>query len=269
MKRSGDVEGSPDSTYDFNGEMYRDASRHQKEWGSRIISELGLRGGERIIDLGCGDGVLTKRLADLAPRGSVLGIDSSPSMIATAKRLKGENLRFLQLDIDDLSFEGEFDVAFSNATLHWVKDHRRLLANVKRALRDGGTARFNFGGDGNCANFIAVVREVMALSAFQSHFEGKQWPWFMPSLHEYEAIVSSAGFSQHRVWMENADRTFTEKELIDWIDQPSIVPLLAMVGEEDKKAFRDGVVGRMLETTRTPEGSYFETFRRMNLLAVK
>lgn len=256
-------------SYDFDGERYREVSPHQKEWGGRTISELSLAGDESIIDLGCGDGALTRKLAELVPHGSVLGIDASASMIAVAKKLEGGNLRFRQADINDLSFTEEFEVAFSNAALHWVKDHRRLLANVKRALRGGGTVRFNFGGDGNCANFIAVVREVMALPVFRACFERREWPWFFPSLADYEPLVSSAGFSRHRLWRENADRAFTEKELIGWIDQPSIVPLLAMVGEEDKKAFRDEVVDRMLKRTLTPQGEYFETFRRMNLHAIK
>lgn len=67
--------------------------------------------------------------------------------------------------------------------------------------------------------------------------------------------------------MENADRHFTEAELVLWIDQPSIVPFLARVKSDDKQAFRDDVVDRMLLKTRTPDGRYFETFRRLNLRA--
>jgi trans-aconitate 2-methyltransferase len=254
---------------DFDGEKYKAASKHQKEWGERLIGDLNLKGGERIIDLGCGDGLLTKMIDDLVPKGSVLGIDSSASMIETAKKLEGKNLRFQRLDIDDLDFNGEFDVAFSNAALHWVKDHNKMLENVSKALRSGGLVRFNFAGDGNCSNFFTVVQEVLVMPRYQTYFEGMEWPWFMPSVGDYDALVRRHGFSEWKVWMENADRLFTEDELVRWIDQPSIVPFLARVMREDKQGFRDEIVQRMLERTRNPNGKYFETFRRLNVRAKK
>ena len=109
---------------DFDGEKYKVASKHQKEWGQRLIEELDLNGDEWVIDIGCGDGVLTKKISDLVPKGRVLGIDSSPSMIMTAMKCEGPNLRFQQININDLEIEGQFDLAFSNAALHWVKDSR-------------------------------------------------------------------------------------------------------------------------------------------------
>jgi len=257
------------STPDFDGERYKDASRHQKEWGRKLIDELTLHGRETVIDLGCGDGVLTKLIAERVSEGTVLGVDSSPSMIAAAKKLEGGNLRFEILDINDLAFEGEFDVAFSNAALHWVKDHDRLLDRVLRSLRTGGRVRFNFAGDGNCSNFFAVARGVMGLPRYRKYFEQVQWPWFMPTQKEYETLVRRKDFSEHRTWAENADRYFSEDELVKWIDQPSLVPLLALVHEDDKQGMRDLVVEMMKARTQTSDGRYFETFRRMNLYAIK
>jgi trans-aconitate methyltransferase len=256
-------------TADFDGERYKAASRHQKEWGRKLIDDLTLHGNETVIDLGCGDGVLTKLIAERVPEGMVLGVDSSPSMIATAKKLEGGNLRFEILDINDLAFEREFDVAFSNAALHWIKDHSRLLDRVLRSLRTGGRVQFNFAGDGNCSNFFAVAREVMDLPRYRKYFEQVPWPWFMPTLKEYETLVRRKDFSEHRTWTENADRYFSEDELVRWIDQPSLVPLLALVHDDDKKDVRDLVVSMMKARTKTPDGRYFETFRRMNLYAIK
>jgi trans-aconitate 2-methyltransferase len=78
--------------FEFDAAKYREASTHQQEWGTRLISELCLRGDESILDLGCGDGVLTAKLAQLAPRGRVLGIDLSRNMIAAAEPLASEQL---------------------------------------------------------------------------------------------------------------------------------------------------------------------------------
>lgn len=129
---------------EFDGERYRQASAHQKEWGARLIAELGLRGNEDILDLGCGDGVLTASLADAVPHGSVIGIDSSEGMIEVANGQHRHNLTFRLLDIFESGYRYEFDIVFSNATLHWIKNHSKLLTIVRRALKDGGVLRANF-----------------------------------------------------------------------------------------------------------------------------
>jgi trans-aconitate 2-methyltransferase len=212
-------------TYEFDGKKYEKASSHQKEWGERIIEELALQGSERILDLGCGDGTLTVQLSKLVPNGEVVGIDASHGMIEAAQPKERGNLHFILMDINDFNIDQEFDIVFSNATLHWVKDHRCLLANVRRVLCSGGIARFNFAGDGNCCYFFKVIRESMALSGFAEHFVKFTWPWYMPTVEDYEILVKSAGFSSTEVWGENANRFFPDTEaLIKWIDQPSLVP---------------------------------------------
>jgi len=256
--------------HEFDGDKYARVSSHQKEWGARLIGELDLKGDERILDLGCGDGALSAKLADLVPQGSVLGIDASRGMIEVAAKHVRANLRFELLDIGALAFSDAFDVVFSNATLHWVKDHRRLLANTLAVLSPGGVLRFNFGAEGNCANFNRIVKSAMADERFSRYFAGFDWPWYMPRLSEYEALLAEFPFRDARAWIENADRHFGDAAAITgWIDQPSIVPFLARVAEADKGAFRNAIVERMLAETRQSDGTYFETFRRMNVFARK
>jgi trans-aconitate methyltransferase len=174
------------------------------------------------------------------------------------------------MDINNLSFSGEFDVAFSNATLHWVKDHERLYKNVGRALRPGGRVRFNFGAQGNCFHFQRVIRETISRAEFSAYFTDFEWPWYMPAVDEYAAFVESSGLSNVRVWGENADWFFADADaMIRWIDQPSIVPFLAKVREEHKRRFRDYVARRMLDETQQSDGRCFETFRRINVSARK
>ena len=256
--------------HEFDGNKYTAASAHQKEWGAKLIQDLNLSGTERILDLGCGDGALTAQLAALVPQGSALGIDASRGMIEATRAHVADNLSFAVGDINELSFENEFDIVFSNATLHWIKDHHALLKNVHRALKNGGALRFNFAGDGNCANFFSVVKEAKQLPQFARYFSGFEWPWYMPSIEEYEQLVQRIPFSQSRVGGENADRHFADREtMIKWIDQPSLVPFMQLVADEHKEEFRQLVIERMIEKTRQIGGRCFETFRRINLLAKK
>ena len=256
--------------HEFDGAMYATVSAHQKEWGGRLIEELALRGDERVLDVGCGDGALTAAIAALVPRGRVLGIDASRGMMDAARKREGGNLSFRLMDAGDIAFREEFEVVFSNAALHWILDHRTVLAGTLAALAPGGVARFNFGGEGNCASLRRVVREVMALPEFARWFDGFPWPWYMPGVVDYDRVAAAFPWDERRVWLENADRSFpSEEALVGWIDQPSIVPFLARVGEADKARFRDAVVSRMLQATRRPDGTYFETFRRINLFARK
>jgi trans-aconitate 2-methyltransferase len=257
-------------THEFDGKKYERASTHQKEWGTKLIAELCLIGSERVLDLGCGDGALTGQIAELVPNGEVLGIDASQGMIDAALPKERTNLHFRKMDINNLDFENTFNIVFSNATLHWVTDHQRLLQNIHRALRVGGRIRFQFAADGNCANFFAVVREAITMEDFRIYFAGFEWPWYMPSVDEYKRLAGSNGFRDVQVWGENADRFFPDKEaMIRWIEQPSLVPFLAHINDPARDSFRDFVVNSMIDRTKHEDERCFETFRRINVSAVK
>lgn len=200
----------------------------------------------------------------------MLGIDASEGMIAAARESEGGNLEFRRARIEEMDFSREFDVVFSNAALHWVKDHRRLLRACAEALTPGGRLRFNFAGDGNCAAFNAAIRRLTAGSRFAALFTGFEWPWYMPGVEEYRSLIKACGgFADIRVEGETADRFMTEDELVRWLDQPSLVPFLERLPAEDKRAFRDAAVEAMLAATRRGEDRYFEAFRRIAVSAVK
>ncbi len=110
----------------------------------------------------------------------------------------------------------------------------------------------------------------MALDASSSHFAAFDWPWYMPAVDEYRALVESSELRDVRVWGENADRYFPDvAAMIRWVDQPSLVPLLACVPDRGKERFRDYVVRRMIEETKQDDGRCFETFRRINVSAIR
>ena len=191
-------------------------------------------------------------------------------MIRAAQSLCEDNLQFVRMDINHLSFRCEFDVIFSNAALHWVKDHVRLLNNALKALKPQGVLLWNFAGDGNCSHFFEVIRSQMALEKYRSYFLDFIWPWFMPSRQEYESITRCAGYARIHVAEENADRFFANAdEMIRWIDQPSLVPFISRIPGELKREFRQEVIDKMLQKTMQSDGTCFETFRRIQVSAQK
>lgn len=258
------------SAYEFDGEKYKQASRHQKEWGNNLICQLHLHGDEAVLDLGCGDGILSEQISRLVPNGRVVGIDASNGMLQTAKKLEKDNLSFIQMDINDMNFSNEFDIIFSNAALHWVLNHSLLLNNSFHALKKGGSIHWNFAGDGTCTTFYDVVRTKMRNPQYASYFQDFTWPWFMPSKNQYKALIDSVGFSEVEIVEENKDRYFSDAdEMIRWIDQPSIVPFIKYIPNDRKEAFRQDVIQSMIERTKQTDGTCFETFRRINVTAVK
>lgn len=254
----------------WDGADYARHSSHQRRWGGGMIEELDLRGDERILDLGCGDGSLTRALAERVRRGSVLGVDAAPEMLEAARAKCGPNMQVRLLDVGDLDFTAAFDLVFSNAALHWVHDHAGVLRQAHRALRAGGVLRVQFGGDGNCPTMVECVRRRMAAPPFADAFADFRWPWWFPGLAEYEAVLSGSPFGEWRAWLEPKEQRFPGAEALGgWMDNPSLIPFVRALPAQLRKPFRDAVVADMLGRTLQPDGTHLERFRRMNVWARK
>jgi trans-aconitate 2-methyltransferase len=254
----------------WDGADYERHSAHQRQWGGDLVAELPLRGNERILDLGCGDGSLTRRLADRVPQGFVLGIDAAAGMLDAAQARTRVNLRFEQADMATVAFDREFDLIFSNAALHWVDGHTALLERLHRALRPGGRLRAQLGGDGNCPALLRCIRHQMGAGAspYAEALVGFRWPWFFPSAAEYDELLRASPFAEWRVGMEPKDRTFaTAEALIGWMDNPCLIPFLQALPPDMRQPFRSGVVDAMLAQCRQADGTWLERFRRLNLWA--
>jgi len=151
--------------------------------GASILSQLAPQPGERILDLGCGDGTLT---AQIIERGAlVVGVDASAEMVAAAAA-RGIDARVCDARV--LPFDREFDAVFSNAVLHWIQDAGAVLAGVARALKPGGRFVAEFGGHGNIAAIAVALRAVFAHRGLPL-----ATPWFYPTPDEYRSHLESAG----------------------------------------------------------------------------
>lgn len=206
----------------WNPEHYCQNSAAQEKWASELLARLKLKGDEHILDIGCGDGKITAKVARSVPGGRVVGLDSSAEMIDFARKsFPAEaisQLRFQHGDARVLDFHEEFDWVISFASLHWVIDHRPVLAGIRRALRPGGRALLQFGGKGNAAEMVEVVSAVIARPRWAGYFVSFEFPWGFYDPEEYEPWLRQAGLVPKRLALIPKDMTHEgENGLMDWI----------------------------------------------------
>ena len=170
----------------WNADDYRANAAFVPELGRPVLELLDPRPGERVLDLGCGDGTLTAEL--VAAGCTVVGVDSADDMVRAARR-RGIDARVM--GAASLAFREEFDAVFSNAVLHWVSRADDAVAGVARALRPGGRFVGEFGGHGNVA---AVVTALAAVLDRRGVDAARINPWFYPSPDDYRRRLENAGF---------------------------------------------------------------------------
>ena len=170
----------------WNSESYAENARFVTDLGAPVLALLNPRRGERILDLGCGDGVLTKKIADLGCQ--VVGVDSSPAFISSARKL---GLEVIETNAFDLDLSPVFDAVFSNAALHWMKDADVVIGRVARALRPGGRFVAEMGGDG-C---VKTIHSALINELDRRGYDGPAAnPWYFPTVEDYGARLVAAGF---------------------------------------------------------------------------
>ena len=159
-----------------------------------VVDLLAPEAGEVILDLGCGDGTLTRKMMDLGC--TVVGVDASPEQIAKAREdgvdahvMDGQALVFG--DGEDRLPEDGFDAVFTNAALHWMKDPDAVIRGVRRALKPGGRFVGEFGGAGNVAMLRAALRTAVAMRGYDPDTLD---PWYFPSADAYHDKLESHGF---------------------------------------------------------------------------
>lgn len=258
--------------YRWDPEDYARHSAGQEKWALELIPKLRLKGDERVLDIGCGDGKVTAAIADAVPSGAVLGIDSSPEMVAHAQKSFGgdlRNLAFLCIDALDMEFAGEFDVVFSNAALHWVRDHRPLLAKIGHALRPSGRILLQMGGRGNAAVMVDVVNRVIREDLWRPFFEGFSFPWAFYGPEEYRCLMEAAGLVPRRV--EIMPKTMLHKDregLAGWV-RTTWIPYSLMVPDHLRERFVEEVVSAYeREHGRDAEGRLAVSMARLEVEGV-
>lgn len=239
------------NNYHWNAEDYERHSQAQQLWARELIAKLQLAGNETVLDLGCGDGKVTAEIAAALPQGSVVGVDNSPAMIELAARRypreQHPNLGFQCMDATALTFDEAFDVVFSNAALHWVRDHRPVVAGLYRCLRPGGRMLLQMGGKGNAVGILAVLDEVIAEPRWRPYFGNFDFPYGFYAPDEYATLLADAGFTARRVELLPKDMLHEgQPGLEGWI-RTTWLPFTQRVPAGQRDAFITEIAGRYLD----------------------
>ena len=211
----------------WSADSYDRHARFVSDLGAGVVEWLAPRAGERILDLGCGDGALTQKLVEAG--AEVVGADASPDLVGAA-RARGIDAHLL--DGHALGFSAEFDAVFSNAALHWMTEPERVLSGVARALRPGGRFVGEFGGFGNVAAITTAMRAVGEAMGGDVRLAG---PWFFPTEDEYCALLEADGFTVARI-VRFARPTRLPTGMRGWLSTMR-VPFFDQFGERREEAY--------------------------------
>ena len=171
----------------WDPERYARNARFVSDFGEPVVALLAPRPGERILDIGCGDGALPATLAAAGCR--VVGVDASAEQVAAA-RARGLDARVM--NAAELDFEAEFDAVFSNACLHWVKAADAVVAGVRRALKPGGRFVAEFGGGTNVGRIVLALERAMERRGIDGRALN---PWHFSTTAEYRRRLELGGFT--------------------------------------------------------------------------
>jgi trans-aconitate 2-methyltransferase len=245
------VKNGMEEKHHWDALEYQRHSSAQFIWANELIEKMNLKGGESLLDLGCGEGKISAILARLLQRGRVVGIDSSEAMIDHARKnftqAQFPNLEFLQMEGAKITFEDCYDVVFSNAALHWMKDQARVLEGVRRSLTPQGRFVFQMGAKNNAKEIAYTFLDVMISPSWRRYFQEIPSPYKFYDPDEYRELLAGAGLKCVRLDLIPKDMVQRGREgLAGWV-RSTWFPYTGRVPEDLRGNFIAEFIERYLE----------------------
>lgn len=253
-----------DSKQIWNATLYSEKYSFVYEYGASLIDLLNPQKAEHILDIGCGSGELTQKLADTGAQ--VTGIDRSEEMIWEARR-KYPDLDFHVMDASKLSFTEKFDALFSNATLHWVLDSEGAAKSMYKALKKGGRLVAEFGGKGNVQTIARALRNCLEKHGYGE--QAKTELWYFPSVGEYASLLERHGF--HITLAQQFDRPTELKDaehgIEDWLEMFAQSFFIGIQGDQRSELIKE--VQQQVAPQLFHDGKWYADYKRLRIVAVK
>jgi SAM-dependent methyltransferase len=243
----------------WSAERYAETAHFVPALGAPVLDLLAAQPGERILDLGCGDGVLTEKIAAIG--ATVVAVDAAPDMVAAA-RARGLDARVVAGQ--DLDFDGEFDAVFSNAALHWMRPPERVLAGVRRALKPGGRFVAEMGGHNNTAAIMVALSAVLGRRGLDAQ---RLSPFYFPSAEAYGKKLEAAGFAVDEIAIIPRP-TPLAAGLEAWLDTFTD-DFFGVLPPSERPAARAEVVALLRPVLMDESGAWIADYVRLRFRAVR
>jgi trans-aconitate 2-methyltransferase len=231
---------------DWDATTYDRVADPQEEWGREVLGRFDLSGNETVLDAGCGTGRVTRPLLERLPRGRVIGVDASPSMIDRARENLtdfGDRIELQVANLLDLALTQPVDAIFSNATFHWILNHQALFDRLFSVLRPGGAMEAQCGGEGNVAEWKRAIEAAEGDERFASYLRGTLPSYYFASVGDTRTRLERAGFAVDDVWVE--ERTVTPREPREYVRAVGSAELLERLPGRLHEEFVDALLGSM------------------------
>lgn len=213
-----------------------------------VLGLLDLTGSERILDVGCGDGRVTARIASRVPNGSVIGVDASQDMIGFASSrfdtANHPNLRFEAADARHLPFQDEFDLVVSFNALHWIPDQHLALRSIRSAMKANGTAQLRLVPKGERKSLEDVLEETRSSPRWSGFFHDFHNPYLHLTPEQYGALAEENGLRVRQVNMKSNAWDFQSREAFCAFGSVTFVEWTRRLPESERPAFITDVLDR-------------------------
>jgi trans-aconitate 2-methyltransferase len=236
---------------EWNAVSYDRVSSPLEAMARDVVDRLGLRGGDRVLDAGCGTGRVTALLAEQA--GDVVAVDGSSAMVEETRRRLGDRVEAFTADLLELELDRPVDAVLSTATFHWIADHDRLFARLYAALKPGGRLAAQCGGAGNIANVVAAIERVG-----HPALAGWAGPWHFATPEDTAVRLRRAGFTDVWTWLQ--PWPVEPEDPREYLATVILGAHLERLPEDERMPFVDAVLEALGEPARAD-------YVRLNLLA--
>jgi trans-aconitate methyltransferase len=243
----------------WNPASYAQNARFVSDLGEPLLALLNAKPGETVLDLGCGDGVLTEKIVAAGCR--VYGCDFSAAQLQAARQ---RGIQTFVMDGQQLSLKRRFDAVFSNAALHWMKQAEKVVEGVAAALKPGGRFVGEFGGQGN----VATIRDALHSALRKRNVD--PWsvdPWYYATPQEYTTLLNRYDFTVD--YIELMPRpTKLPGDILGWLDIFA-QPFSHAVADTERAGFLADVRRQLESTLHKPDGSWYADYVRLRFKATR